>query len=135
MPTVVCKYSGDEHEFEYDEFMVEDDPNPPGRWKVWYKCSLADGYYDYWVILPKKNDEYLRVEEVRDRDLTCEAIGMTCERLQCREGPEGYPIGIAIERMATEPRLPSLTALAIQIERSRAMLLGRQPRNLISIAH
>lgn len=139
MPVVNCRFAtrrnadGKIKEYEFDEFFVEDDPIPPGRWKVWYKTRYQGGEIDYWVVLPKNKDHFMRQQEVLDRDLTCDAVGMTCERLVSRKRSDGYPEGVAIERLATEPREPSLTRLAIEVERSKAILLGREPRQLVSV--
>lgn len=123
MTTYICQWQGTSpDEIEYDEFSVEEDPDPPGKWKVWYRSDHKGGIIDYWIILPKQTTsqsrQYMSRQEVLDRDLTCVALDMTCEFL-------------ALERVATEPRLPSLTRLALQIERGRAMLMNREPRKFL----
>jgi hypothetical protein len=123
LTTYVCQWKGKApDEIEYDEFFVEEDRDPPGKWKCLYRTNHKGELVDHWVTLPKQTRSqgklYISRQEVLDRDLTCAAQDMTCEL-------------VSIERVATEPRLPSLTALALQIERSRAMLMHREPRSFL----
>jgi hypothetical protein len=125
MPKYVIKLEGTSPgEFEYEEFFVENDPDPPGKWKCWYRNRYHDGEIDYFIYLPKTDgvnrDLYWRREQVLQRDLTCVSPGMTCELL-------------SMEKIEEEPRQPSLIRLAIQVERSKAMLMGRDPRKFLDV--
>jgi len=125
MPKYTIKLSGDIPDlFEYEEFFVERDPDPPGKWKCWYRNSYKGDNIDYYVNLPKVDgkarDLYLRRVQVMDRDLTCHVEGMTCELL-------------SVEKTEEEPRQPALINLAIQIEKSLAILTNRKPRKCLDV--
>lgn len=107
---------------ETDGFFVENDPDPPGKWKVFYKFCYEEHCLEYWTILPKATDrnKFLRRSEVLDRDLSGIAVGWWCELA-------------SFEKIEAEPRRPSLILLARSLEKSRATLEGREPRRFIDI--
>lgn len=126
MPKYVCKWAGTKpDEYEFDDFFVEADPDPPSKWKCVYAFIHKDEATEYHTYLPKQNrspiKSYIRRDEVLNRDLTCTAVDASCELL-------------SLERIEEEPLLPWLTQLAMNIERSRAILAGREPRKFISVS-
>ena len=125
MTHYTCKWSiPGSSDFEYSEFHVEEDPDPPATWIVWYRCHHRGDTLDYWTRLPKRDRQmeaqYLKRAVVQNRDLTCTALDMRCELL-CMKKDE------------IEPRQPQLERLARQIERGRAMLEDREPRKFEAV--
>lgn len=134
MPKYTIKLAGGMPDiFEYDEFFVEADSDPPGIWIVRTRTHHRGESTDCWDYYPRmrrvgeafiktnaREPSYVRREEVLNRDLTCTALEMTCELL-------------SIEKIEEESRQPSLIRLAIQIEKSRAMLMSREPREFLDV--
>lgn len=119
MPKYKVTWRTESGTFEQSNFYVGDDPDPPGKWKVFYQFRFKESYLDYWTILPNRTG-YVRRSEVWNRDLLGTAVGWQCKLH-------------SLQRIETESRQPSLIALARGLEKSHAILGKRQPRRFIDI--
>lgn len=94
-------------EYEYSEFFVQEDPDPPGDWVVWYRWHHCGDHIDYWVRCRNS-----RRSAINARDLTC-LVGQT-ELLSMYS--------------TNEPRLTQVSRLALLLEKSRALIENRPER-------